>query len=338
MFGQSELARPQASEENSEEKMSTIVEVKTQLELDVLPDRFNDYTIIRIVAKERIMVTKARENSSVVAWGNSSVVAWGNSSVEAWGNSSVVARENSSVEARGNSSVEAWENSSVVAWGNSSVEARENSSVVAWENSSVVAWGNSSVEAWENSSVVARGNSSVVAWGNVGVQLRSDFCTVTLFAFAVCWALANGKIQKKSNTATVIIPTQPKGVDGWLQSQAVAIEKGHVILFKRVSEDWKTQEGTQNETIWPIGHSISHPKWDPTGFECGEGKFHACSRPYFCDEFRSTKGDKYIAIRISVKDLHAWPNPDYPHKIAFKAGEVLYEVDRFGKKKGKGRK
>jgi hypothetical protein len=86
--------------------MKTIA-ITTQAELDALPARFEEYTIIAIRSTQRISITKARGNSSVVAWENSSVVAWENlsvearenSSVEAWGNSSVVARENSSVEA-----------------------------------------------------------------------------------------------------------------------------------------------------------------------------------------------------------------------------------------------
>ncbi|HTJ77681.1 MAG TPA: hypothetical protein VL357_01675, partial [Rariglobus sp.] len=73
------------------------------------------------------------------------------------------------------------------------------------------------------------------------------------------------------------------------------------------------------------------PEWRPDGEECGEGKFHACSRTYFCDEFRSTAGDRYVAIEVKVSDLHAWTAPQYPHKIAFKAGRVLFECDKFGK-------
>ncbi len=66
--------------------------VKTQAEIDALPDRFEEYTVIEIhSAGTRIYVNKARGNSSVEARGNSSVVARENSSVEAWGNSSVVA-------------------------------------------------------------------------------------------------------------------------------------------------------------------------------------------------------------------------------------------------------
>ena len=109
-------------------KLSEIT-VKTQEELDAIPDNFKGRIYIeggtplaRIHVKKRYYnCVEAWENSSVVAWGNSSVVAWENSSVVAWGNSSVEARGNSSVVARGNSSVEAWENSSVVGSANAQI-------------------------------------------------------------------------------------------------------------------------------------------------------------------------------------------------------------------------
>jgi hypothetical protein len=128
-----------------------------------------------------------------------------------------------------------------------------------------------------------------------------------------------------------VIPVVSRsGNAGWLEDNAVVEVDEHVILFKRVSRDWLTQEGTENETTWVIGEVKDHPHWNPTEAECGAGKFHACSRAYFCDDFRSVSGDRYIAIKVAVSDLHSWPNPQYYHKIAFKACVVLHEVDRWG--------
>jgi len=67
--------------------------------------------------------------------------------------------------------------------------------------------------------------------------------------------------------------------------------------------------------------------------ECGEGKFHACSRPYFCDGFRNKTGDRYIAIEVNKEDLFEWKkNPTCIHKIVFKKCKVLYQCDKFGKR------
>lgn len=43
---------------------------------------------------------------------------------------------------------------------------------------------------------------------------------------------------------------------------------------------------------------------------------------------RKARGSSHVAVR----DLHAWDGGDYPHKIAFRAGVVLHECDRYGKK------
>src|SRR3990167_2791727 len=69
---------------------------------------------------------------------------------------------------------------------------------------------NSSVEAWENSSVVAR--------ENVGVHLQSDFASVILFMYSVCWVFSKkAKVEKKSDRANVIFVESLEGLDGWLE-------------------------------------------------------------------------------------------------------------------------
>jgi len=350
--------------------------VRSQSDLDVLPERFEQYTVIeiRVPERTRISITKAWENSSIVAMGNSNVVTWKNSSVEAWenssivamGNSNVVAWDNSSVEARNNSRIEARDNSSVVARDTSRVEARDNSSVaatdnsnvVAWDNSSVVAWDNSRVEAWDNSRVeawdnsrveagdnsrvVARENSSVEAWENSRVEawgagvcrVFSSAARVELHGHAVALLQSDGaSALRKSSTATILQVTPPEWtVEGWIEREGVTECDGRVVLYKRVSQDWKTQEGQPWETCWQPGTLLTHPAWQPDDDECGAGKFHACSRPYFCDEFRQEENDRYVAIAVRREDMYAWRQPWYPHKIAVRAAEVLYECDRFGRR------
>ncbi len=187
--------------------------------------------------------------------------------------------------------------------------------------------------AWGSSSVVAWGSSSVEARGATAVHVHSDASEVSLFGFAVAILIVKTlKVIKKAKTATIVRPKLAAGAAGWLEGQGVVVESGAVVLYKRVSKDWQTQENTKNATTWAVGSTLTHPSWNPKGGECGEGKFHACSRAYFCDEFREKKDDRYVAISVKKKDLYAWPNPSYQHKIAFRAGTVLYECDRHGKK------
>jgi hypothetical protein len=115
----------------------------------------------------------------------------------------------------------------------------------------------------------------------------------------------------------------------FLKRYGIKENDGFVILYKRVSKDFKTQEGTKNETLWNVGTTVTHPSWKPEKEECGSGKFHACPYPHWCDSFRSNKGDKYIAIKVNVSDLYEWTNnPSYPNKIAFRSCTVLKQVNR----------
>ena len=221
--------------------------------------------------------------------------------------------------------------SHVIARGSSHVEARGSSHVEARESSHVIAWGSSHVIARESSHVIARESSHVEAWGSVSTVMQSTDAVVTLFMYAVCMVISVGKVIKKAKTATIIHPKSPKGTNGWLISQAIKPEK-KVIVYKRVSKDFKTQEGTKNEFLYKIGSTVVVNPWTPKNGECGEGKLHACSRPFFCDEFRDESTDVYIAIQVDKKDLYAWPDPSYPHKIAFRRGKVLYQCDRYGEK------
>ena len=104
-------------------------------------------------------------------------------------------------------------------------------------------------------------------------------------------------------------------------------EGDYVYLYKKVSKDFKTQENTENETLWKIGSTLEHPDWNPTQSECGPGKFHACAKPHWCNYFRNEKGDKYIQIKIHVNDIYEWKNnPTFPQKISFKKATVIKEI------------
>ena len=92
----------------------TEITVKSQAELDMIPDDFSGRIYIEFgICNNKAIVNKryqrsvvARENSSVEAWENSSVVARENSSVEASANVQVVDRlRNGRIEITGNARV-----------------------------------------------------------------------------------------------------------------------------------------------------------------------------------------------------------------------------------------
>ena len=157
----------------------------------------------------------------------------------------------------------------------------------------------------------------------------SQIKKLLLFGFSVVSIPFDFKFSfKKSKNAKI---QRYRFIDNFFEREGIKKTK-KVILFKRVSKDFKTQEDIPNETLWAIDSTVEHKEWKPESDECGAGKFHAVSRPYFGDEFRSTQGDKYVAIEIKIEDLYEWKKPEYPHKIGFRAGKVLYECDRYGNK------
>ena len=176
------------------------------------------------------------------------------------------------------------------------------------------------------------GSASVGSvYGTATVYIHNNSALV-LAGFAVAFLYAKAKV-KKAKTATIIRPRWAKGATGWSEREGViSAGRGKVILFKRVSQKFQTQEGTKNETIWTPGATLTVPNWNPTSSECGEGKFHGCARPGPCSQFRNLSTDRFVAIEVELKDLHAWEGGDYPHKIAFRSGKVLYECDIFGEK------
>jgi hypothetical protein len=144
----------------------------------------------------------------------------------------------------------------------------------------------------------------------------------------ISYAIENGKII--INGGYVYLRSKRISIKtSYLKRFRVKVKRGCVILYKRVSSDFKTQEGTDHETTWRINRIMEHPNWNPTKEECGAGKFHACAFPFWCDQYRSKKGDRYIAIKVNVKDLYEWPtNPSHPIKIAFRKCKVMAEVKR----------
>ena len=138
-----------------------------------------------------------------------------------------------------------------------------------------------------------------------------------------------------NNGGDVVLRSRTKHINSpYLKRFNVTVNRKHVIQYKRVSKDFKTQEGEPWETTWTIGTTLEHPNWQPEREECGSGKFHCFAKPFWCDSFRAGKDDKYIAIKIHVDDLYEWVHtPQFPQKIGFRKGKVMYECDRMGNKR-----
>ena len=246
--------------------MKTII-VKTQAELDALPDKFDEYTVIEIrsATDTWIKVTTARESSQVEAWESSRV--------EAWGSSQVVARESSRVEA----------------WGSSQVVARGSSQVVARESSQVEAWGSSQVVAHDYSMIA-------VLAATVVVKMLLDY------SVASCRGV-KPKIVKRARTATVIhAPDKIKYSKKSFIDRCELDKEGYIILYKSVDPkngcDYKTGK-IKYEGV------VTCPDWNSdVEQECGNG-LHLSPTPGAALSYHPN--GTLLRCRVKISDFVVYP-------------------------------
>ena len=220
------------------------------------------------------------------------------------------------------------------AYGSAAVTAYGSAAVTAYGSATVTAYDSATVTAYDSATVRAYGSATVTACGSATVTAYDSGTTLTLLGFAVGVLFAKARVAKRGKNAVVVrqAPRPAKDLPEWVEFNLATKQRGKLILFKRVSKDFQTREGTDNETLWRPGSVVEHPDWSPKHQECGEGKYHACASPFFCDQYRSSVGDRYVAIEVAARDTYVWPHAQHPHKIAFRKGRVLYECDAMGKK------
>lgn len=302
-----------------------IVTVRNQEEWNALPAAFTQPTTIelRTPDNQQISIRRAPHLATVTAVGRARV--------DVSGSCRLLALDETCVWSWGPSRVRALDRARVRAFGGL-VAAEMTARVVAAGTARVVASDLALVEAYATACVEARSTAHV--------RVFSPDAQVRLLGFAVAHLHTDCEIDVASPTATCVRVVATGGALGWCEREGVLLEGDSAVVFKRVSRHYETQEDSPRyRTLWKPGVRLEHPAWDPRSEECGGGKYHACSTPAACDAFRSDADDRYVAIRVRLEDMHAWePRPMYWDKIAFRAGEVLYECDRDGNPVGVARR
>jgi hypothetical protein len=249
--------------------MATII-VKTQKELDALPDSFKEFTYIEIRSdsKSKIFVTENRGSSQVRAYGSSQVRAYGSSQVTAYGSSQVT--------------------------------AYDSSRVTAYDSSQVTACGSSQVRAYGSSQVTAYGSSQVRAFGNSMIAVLSAYVVLHKIAQYAIVALDGVKIKlpKKAKTATVINRKLVEhDINSFIDFYGLTVNNKAVILYKSV--DPKTLLDFKTGTIKYEG-IVKCPDFDPSSSrECGGG-LHLCATPELTQTFNV---GKILKCRVLLKDI-----------------------------------
>ena len=206
-----------------------------------------------------------------------------------------------SLEARGSSQPRVVARGSsqprVVAWDSSQPR------VEAWDSSQprVEAWGSSQprVEAWGSSQprVEARGYAQLSIFGRVVARCAA---TVSVLIEGTRAKVSGGhKVRAKKSTAAE-----------WCAYYGVAVKRGVAVLFKAVSDDFRT---AQRHFEYRPGTAPSAPDWDGGKEECGGG-LHFSPRPEMAREFDAL-ATRFIACPVRLKDIVVHPEGQYPQKI-----------------------
>ena len=122
------------------------IEIKCQKDWDELPDNFEEFTVLKIISKETIIITSNPNNSRAELWDNSSAALRGNSSA--------ALRDNSSAELYDSSSAELWDSNSALLYGNSRAELWDNSSTITNESATVHNYSSATkIKSYDNSTI-----------------------------------------------------------------------------------------------------------------------------------------------------------------------------------------
>jgi hypothetical protein len=314
--------------------MSKKITVKTQAQLDKLPDLFDEYTYIHIESKREIEIVvnqrfknaevracdssqvtaygssqvTACDSSQVTAYGSSQVTAYDFSQVRAYGSSQVTACDSSQVRAYDFSQVRACDSSQVTAYGSSQVRACDSSQVTAYGSSQVTAYDFSQVRACDSSQVTACDSSQVRAYGSSQVRafqasmIRVEHSSVKVhmlkqYAVAMFMETA-GKVGEKDDTATVIVtprPTYTKEI--FCDIYRDRIKDGAITLYKSVNPETLCDFHTGKIKYSGV---VTCPDWNSNDkIQCGYG-LHLSPEPHMALHYNN---GKILECSVKLEDF-----------------------------------
>ena len=269
---------------------------------------------------------------------NSTITLYDRSKCDAYNKSHVITFADNIVKLFDASSGYIRGKSIVYAYHNSNVNAMDESTVFAFNISTVIAHNSSTIYANDYSRVKSNGiYVTIIAYDDSFVQTYNHKSINMHHNTIVCdyTTIGHTSIKLHGNSIMQTYKIAFADLAQWIKyNNATLIGQDYILLYKKVSNDYKTQENTTNETSWLPGTTVEMPmyQWNPAHRECGAGKFHACAYPIACNHYRDEKNDKYVAISVNINDIYVWTPPSYPKKIAFRKGTVLHECDITGNK------
>jgi hypothetical protein len=276
--------------------MATI-EVRTQQELDDALASAKALDVIAIRGSAHFEIGSA----SVWAYDSASVWASGSASVRAYDSASVWASGSASVWAYDSASVRAYDSASVWASGSASVWASGSASVWASGSASVWASGSASVRAYDSASVWASGSASVRASGSASVWASGSASVRATNKYVAVHLHASDRRNVKITGGVLIEVPEVKTPQDWIDYHDIAIEGGHVIVFKAVDDDWSTDNARAVDLAYRPGTElVAAPDWRKMA-ACGNG-LHASAKPIDALLYNSDS-TRFVALRAKVAEI-----------------------------------
>jgi hypothetical protein len=285
--------------------------IKTQKELDALPDGYKNYQEIYINSDPNIwlQISKTPQNAKIVLRESSHAELRESSHAVLRESSHAVLWESSHAELWGSSHAVLWGSSHAVLRGSSHAVLRESSHAVLRESSHAVLWGSSHAELWgsshavlrESSHAVLRESSHAVLRGNSSAKSQDKTVVIDKLLEQATLICIDKKcaVREKEATANIIIsPPVTYNIKSFCDIYSNNMEsKKEIILYKSVRPDNDKDFYTNSIKYDGV---VECPDFDPdTERQCGGG-LHLSPTPELALSYNQ---GKVLKCSVNVKDI-----------------------------------
>ena len=293
------------------------ITVKTQKELDCIPNDFKGYVYVDSNRYTEILISRnylgkvyVINDTCVKVVSDAHVYAHHNTRVTAYDSAYVVANDVAKVIAYDNTVISANDRSCIIAFGTTKVSAKDNSKIYAYENSIIYAHGNSHVEAADDSTVEATGlsridacNRSCVIATNWSIVIAKDLSKVEAKGSAQIIKLSDNTKLKISKFSNARIIQTPKSIIEFLDLEGIKHTKTKAIMYKAVRKiDGKYVSDYDKSFCYEIG-KIKKEICDPNLNKLCASGIHVAPLSYALNYSEAIFDAAILEVETNIADI-----------------------------------
>jgi hypothetical protein len=278
-----------------------VIKIKTQQELDALPDAFDEFTKIEITGKIESLNRNFKKCIVSVS---------GSASIEYVSDSASIKSVSDSASIKS-------------VYGSASIKYVYDSASIEY------VYGSASIKSVSGSASIkyVYDSASIKSvYGNSVVRVFSKYVKISLACkFSVVIAIGCKIKFKREKTVSYIENELAKfDLDEFIKRYDCKVKNGRLILYKIVKSD--STDFYSGTIKYEVGKTVAAPDWNPdSGMECGGG-LHLSPSPKFASQFN--KQGIVLRCSVSKKDVVVHPNPNCPHKVRCRAVRVIEDVTK----------